>query len=97
MPSCDTLIGLEVDWMRVLPYFLSGVCGVLVRDEDVVSGCGGVDRYGLCVLSGSLPPGRPRRTTHRPLRPVRPGQYQSSSTLDHCYFTELVQVQDFFD
>lgn len=56
-PSCVPLIGLEVDWMCVLLCFLPDVCGVLVSDEVLVSGCGGVDHHGLCVLSGSLPPG----------------------------------------
>lgn len=51
----------------------SGVCGVLVGDEVVVPGRGGVHLHGLRVLSGSLSPGGPGRATHRPLRQVRPG------------------------
>lgn len=67
-------MALKVAWMCALLYFPAGVCGVLVSDEVVVSGCGGVGLYGLGVLSGSLPPGGPRRTACCPLRPVRPEQ-----------------------
>lgn len=51
---------------------LSGVCGVLVGEEGVVSGPGGGGRRGLVHVARSLLPGRPRTPVHFPLRPVRP-------------------------
>lgn len=44
------LIGPEMDWMCALLYFPAGVCGVLVSDEVMVSGSGGIDHSGLGVL-----------------------------------------------
>lgn len=82
--------------MCVLLYFHSGVCGVLVSDEVVVSGCGGVDHRGLGVVSGPLRPGRPRRATRRPLRRVRPEQkhWTTAILLNVSLNTKLLCLED---